>query len=494
MEKTILYINNEYCLSLKQLKAYFAKPLLPESSLFTELLTLQSDGLLAKWLGESGDEHELQLARELDAIPPRMADSDTDLMNELKRIFTGSHEGVTKPEPSQFLELTAIKCMANDKEVTLSTDGPSVYEGHIQLMKDEISKERMAAVFSLNFSFKIMKKVNEQYAVNLELNDGTRLVVGTLSPNQHRVGATVTIAAPVVFVNVHNQEDYVLTVDGKTWATVKLAVNLLPFMVKGVKFKMVFVEGGTFTMGATPEQDSDAKSNERPAHEVTLSDYYIGQTQVTQELWQAVMGSNPSLHTGDLQYPVEMVNWFDCQTFIDRLNKLLKDQLDGRKFHLPAEAQWEYAARGGRWGNGYKYAGSEVLDDVAWIDCRAIYPVATKTPNELGLYDMSGNVWEWCEDYYGGYSSAAQKNPTGPAGSNRVQRGGSWRSFNSCCRVSYRSDRSPGFKYDNIGLRLALTPFSKVYDNKERMAFMEMNYHYKELETHILERIKRRMT
>ena len=226
------------------------------------------------------------------------------------------------------------------------------------------------------------------------------------------------------------------------------------FTVNGVTFTMVTVEGGTFMMGATAEQGNDADDREKPVHQVTLSSYCIGQTEVTQALWQAVMGSNPSYFQGDLQRPVEQVSWDDCQTFITRLN-----ELTGKAFRLPTEAEWEYAARGGNKSHGYKYAGSNDINEVAWYRDNSSMPVATKAPNELGLYDMSGNVWEWCQDWYGSYSSNAQSNPTGPAsGSNRVIRGGCWGNYARLCRVSCRSYSGPGPSdaANGLGLRLAL--------------------------------------
>ena len=224
--------------------------------------------------------------------------------------------------------------------------------------------------------------------------------------------------------------------------------------VKGVSFNMVRVDGGTFMMGATSEQGSDAESDEKPAHQVTLSTYSIGETEVTQALWKAVMGSNPSNFKGD-QRPVEKVSWDDCQTFIQKLN-----QLTGRKFRLPTEAEWEYAARGGNKSRGYKYSGSNTISAVAWYDdnsSSSTHDVKTKQANELGLYDMSGNVWEWCQDWYGSYSSGAQTNPTGALrGSNLVDRGGSWRSNARNCRVAVRGHFTPDFRGINRGLRLAL--------------------------------------
>ena len=226
------------------------------------------------------------------------------------------------------------------------------------------------------------------------------------------------------------------------------------FTVNGVSFDMIAVEGGTFTMGATSEQGSDAYDDEKPAHQVTLSSYYIGKTEVTQELWQAVMGSNPS-YFSDTNLPVETVSWNDCQSFIAKLN-----ELTGKKFRLPTEAEWEYAARGGNKNQGYKYSGSKTIDDVAWNYSNSsskTHPVATKAPNELGIYDMSGNVWEWCSDWYGSYRSSAQTNPTGPnSGSHRVRRGGSWDYHAGYCRVSSRTGNYPTSRSYNLGLRLAL--------------------------------------
>ena len=229
------------------------------------------------------------------------------------------------------------------------------------------------------------------------------------------------------------------------------------FSVKGVEFKMIKVEGGTFSMGATSEQGSFADNDEKPIHSVTLSDYHIGETEVTQELWQAVMGSNPSWFKGDNQRPVESVSWKACQKFIKKLNRLT-----GKEFRLPTEAEWEYAARGGKYSKDYvyKYSGSNDADEVAWYGSNSggkTHSVKTKKANELGLYDMSGNVREWCNDWYGGYQSYSQTNPTGPSkGEYRVLRGGSWGNFDWCVRVSFRYFNSPGTRNDNYGLRLAL--------------------------------------
>ena len=254
--------------------------------------------------------------------------------------------------------------------------------------------------------------------------------------------------------------DYQLT---GTWEDAPVDTAMEVITVNGVSFTMITVKGGTFMMGATAEQGLDANSWEKPAHQVTLSQFRIGQTEVTQELWEAVMGSNPSWYKGDPKRPVEMVSWTDCQNFIEQLNHMI-----GRNFRLPTEAEWEFAARGGNKSQGYKFSGSEDVDEVAWhwdiipsqtpgAPGYGTQPVATKQPNELELYDMSGNVWEWCQDWYGNYSRDAQTDPTGPyAGSFRIFRGGSWSRSDVTCRVSFRNFNYPSTSDDTMGFRLAL--------------------------------------
>ena len=230
--------------------------------------------------------------------------------------------------------------------------------------------------------------------------------------------------------------------------------NVVPITVNGLTFNMIKVDGGTFTMGATSEQKKPF-DNEKPTHQVTLSSYYIGETEVTQALWNAVMGKNPSYFKGD-NLPVEKVSWEDCQKFIGKLNSL-----SGKRFRLPTEAEWEFAARGGNKSNHTQYSGSSNIDDVAWYDGNSglkTHSVKTKKANELGIYDMSGNVWEWCQDRKGSYRSNAQTNPTGPnSGARRVSRGGGWVDGVWCCRSSFRNFNSPGDRGNGLGFRLALS-------------------------------------
>lgn len=231
--------------------------------------------------------------------------------------------------------------------------------------------------------------------------------------------------------------------------------------INGVAFDMLPVEGGHFVMGATAEQHGEAWGNETPTHSVSLEVFYLGETVVTWALWQAVM-QEADAEEGDSNLPIIGKSWEDCQIFIQRLNVQT-----GRCFRLPTEAEWEYAARGGKQSKGYKFAGSNLLDEVAWYDKNSggkIHPVRMKKPNELGLYDMSGNVWEWCADWYGEYERAEEgeeetaHNPKGPKkGSQRVVRGASSTYYARSCRVSCRLGFEPtGKNYDGTGLRLAM--------------------------------------
>jgi formylglycine-generating enzyme required for sulfatase activity len=231
-------------------------------------------------------------------------------------------------------------------------------------------------------------------------------------------------------------------------------------------FKMVYVDdttrivlrpvkGGTFWMGSNA---SDAEYDEKPVHEVMLSDFYIGETEVTQQLWQLVMGTNPSSHKGAI-LPVERITWDECQVFVEKLS-----DMTGLPFRLPTEAEWEYAARGGQMSQGYTYAGSNNLDSVAWYtgNCRETQVVGRKMPNELGIYDMSGNVYEFCQDWYGPYSDKSQYNPTGPASSSknhRVCRGGAFVNPSNVqlyCRVTRRGVAWENNEYAHGGLRIVM--------------------------------------
>lgn len=238
--------------------------------------------------------------------------------------------------------------------------------------------------------------------------------------------------------------------------TMILVCKTKSFKVKGVTFDMLMVEGGSYMMGATKEQEQYAHDNEKPVHEVTVSSFYIGKYVVTENLWDAVMYGKKPKNNVSGEEPKTGITWNDAQSFINKLNKITKS-----KFRLPTEAEWQYAARGGKAGNGFVYSGSDNLSDVGWYDQNASnkHRVATADPNELGIYDMSGNVIEFCSDYYGSYSAEKQVNPKGPAtGNKRVVVGGSYSSGSKLCRVSSRIAMAPDKRYGDCGFRLVLEP------------------------------------
>ena len=244
------------------------------------------------------------------------------------------------------------------------------------------------------------------------------------------------------------------TNQSKSNKSISSSERVLQVSVDGVSFNMIRVDGGKFLMGATEEQLNDSDSDEMPAHQVVLSPYYIGETEVTQTLWKAIMHQNPSEFKGGKR-PVENVSWEDCQDFIKKLN-----QMTGYNFCLPTEAEWEFAARGGNMSRRCKYSGSNNIDEIARYDKNidgSTINVGKKTANELGIFDMSGNVWEWCQDWYGDYDSEDQLDPIGPVQSKkRVRRGGSWPDRSILCRVSSRGCSEPQDRGSNIGFRLAL--------------------------------------
>ena len=281
---------------------------------------------------------------------------------------------------------------------------------------------------------------NKYISVGAEPNHGTTARTATITLTAGAATATVNVTQNAATVSA--TKSFTVTGNGKT-----------------VTFNMKLVEAGTFQMGRAGSEDVAT-----PVHQVTLTkDYYMGETEVTQALWYAVMGQKPTSDGSQWEstyglgdnYPAYRVSWDDCQTFITKLNALT-----GATFRLPTEAEWEFAAKGGKKSQGYTYAGSNTIGNVAWYEDNSsskTHEVATKAPNELGLYDMSGNVWEWCQDWYGSYSSSAQTDPTGPSsGSNRVLRGGYWDNPASSCRVKFRFSHAPGYRNYFLGLRLVL--------------------------------------
>ena len=235
------------------------------------------------------------------------------------------------------------------------------------------------------------------------------------------------------------------------------SLQTLTFEVNGVPIRMQRVEGGSFVMGATPDQHDPDTYTDKPAHLVFLSPYYMATTEVTNRLWRAVMSEKEMLElSGYPEHPVSFVSWHEAQRFVRRL-----DSITGMPFRLPTEAEWEFAARGGAKSKHYRFAGGDISDSIGWLYSVAgnwTHPVAHKQPNELGLYDMTGNVAEWCQDLYGPYQLTTAPDPCGAdTGSFRIVRGGSYDEAKANCHLSVRRWYEPETSVGYIGLRVALS-------------------------------------
>lgn len=286
----------------------------------------------------------------------------------------------------------------------------------------------------------------------VEKLEGNRTYVLVLNQNGNTVRPTEPIAQSTV-----QQKPTTRLSSGTSGSTITIPVK------DGISIEMVKVEAGTFVMGATREGMRYEKMDKKelPAHKVSLTkEYFIGKFEVTQLLWNTIMKNNPSKNKGE-KLPVEQVSWNDCQIFIAKLNRIT-----GRKFRLPTEAEWEYAARGGNKSKGYLYSGSDIAEDVAWYNAvsgRRIgsghsHKVGAKHANELGLFDMSANVYEWCQDFWVEYNNQEQIDPVGPQkGINHVYRGGSWYTDVYKCYPSWRDYGNPDLRRDDLGFRLALS-------------------------------------
>ena len=422
----ILKINGEYCFSLEELKGFFSR--LDEEFVYEDLLDFGIHGDISEWLRGIGEQ---DLAEEIDKIDKSLGDSD--FINAMSRILSGNDlpKILVKKPYDECFSIESVSIIRDDKKAIVS------------------------------ISVMVRNGVKENYEIEIGSNWGKKSKLFNPSECEEDMGIEERYdfhrrSGKGDFGDVHLYVDgEEISFEYKSEKDEKEGKTGSIYEVNGVNFKMIKVEGGTFQMGATSEQGSDAYGDESSVHSVTLPDYYIGETEVTQELWKAVMGKNPSWFKYNPQKPVENVSWHDCQSFIKRLN-----ELTGKNFRLPTEAEWEYAARGGNKSKGYKYSGGNDINEMAWYKGNSnsqTHDVKTKSPNELGIYDMSGNVLEWCEDWFGYYSSSSQTNPKGPSsGSYRVLRGGSWKNGARYCRVSNRSNRNPGYGHLYSGFRLAL--------------------------------------
>lgn len=427
---TILYINQSHCTSLTQLKGYFWDSIDNNSDIYQDLLDYGRSLDISRWLQERGED---ALASQLKTIDSELCDSD--YFAEMCRILLGDNVQVSvKPDFLQCFSVENVKHEVLDTEATVSV------------------------------SLKVLMSVNENFELRIKTTWGDSIASELLNSYSSRNGDVMN--RKFVFRTQSNRDFGAITlfVDNILLLRTSITNDIVKDSIKvykigDVSFNMILVERGSFMMGATEEQ-KEPNNNEKPVHEVELpNDYYIGETQVTQGLWRAVMGELSSYFYDDRNKPMVRISWKDCQDFISKLN-----ELSGEEFRLPTESEWEFAARGGNKSNHTQYSGSNIFNDVAWGNgnCgNSLMPVARKQPNELGLYDMSGNVWELCNDWYGEYSNFPQSNPTGPTcGDYHVLRGGYYRGNAEYSRISSRtpfiSEKEIVWKDETTGFRLCL--------------------------------------
>ena len=411
---------------MEQLRSYFEETI---DSIFYDIIDYARSGDMFSWLREKG---ESDLADKVDSIDENLGDSE--YFSRLSALMTGKETASDSFEKPDF-----SKCF----------------------QVEEARLEESSGGMKVQVRLKVLSSVNETYELAVRTSWGIK--GDEVNPFQEEKDGILTKS--FIFRKRPNIDFkvVVLLADGIELKDVQcagLGGSVLEFEVGSCRFKMIRVEHGTFMMGATPEQ-KNPENNEKPVHKVTLTkDYYIGETPVTQKLWEAVMGNNPSRFRSS-DRPVDNVSWKDCQTFITKLNRSLSEKLEKKRFALPTEAQWEFAARGGNKSKHTQYSGSNNIKEVAWYDGNSggkTHSVKTKQANELGIYDMTGNVLEWCQDWYGRYSKETQTNPTGAgSGSNHVCRGGSWSYYACNCRLSYRLFYSPGYCDYLLGFRLVLS-------------------------------------
>ena len=410
---TTLYINEEHCTSLEQLRNYFEESPSYHSSLFYDLIDYARSGDMSAWLREKG---ESNLADKLDSIAGSLGDGD--YFSRLSALMTGNENMFVKPDFS--------KCFQVE-----------------DLYQEENSEEMKVQVL-----LKVLSPVNETYELAVRTSWG--LKGDTVNPFYEKKDGILTMSLkfrkrPGIEFKIIG-----LMADGKELEYKKCTESgkdVLEFEVGTCRFKMIRVEHGTFMMGATEEQGNDASSHEKPCHKEKVKDFFMMESVVTQELWEIIMGSNPSSFKGS-QRPVTNVSFHDCCTFIKKLNYLTKET-----FRLPTESEWEYAARGGKYKCNTVYSGSDQIEEVAWYyrnSNHATHNIKQKKPNKLGLYDMSGNVWEWCatknHSFNGEYTEHSYW---------YINRGGCVTSQKKGCRTTRRYYSHPKHKSCFLGFRLA---------------------------------------
>lgn len=447
--KTILFLNNQYIDSLSCLRQLFKGNI--NNSLRRDLLCAFQDGVISKWLGE-GDEECKTIKLALDKIDMNL--SNQEHIDKLKLVF--ANERVHTNTSIKFENYCVVEnvtyCRYNKYGNIINTPH-NIGQNGIKFEEDQ------KVNFQLVLAVKVVNPDNEIMDLKLSVNDKDNKCLYdsyTQFPINAQKNEIKHVSFHVELDEIKSGADMQLAVshvDKTIWETRILPVmEIVVGSMSKVTFNMIYVDGGTFDM-----RDNSIVNPAivNPAHKVTLSPFYIAETVVTQALWETVMNWNFFDFEGACN-PAENVSWEYCQNFIKNLNKMT-----GLNFRLPTEAEWEFAARGGNSSNHTLYSGSNNIDDVAWYSGNSglvTHPVALKKPNELGLFDMSGNVWEWCEDIYKPYPSKNQVNPHGPLfGSKRVVRGGSWNYSEKYCQVRFRHGYAQNMLFDGLGLRLAMS-------------------------------------
>lgn len=445
--KTILFLNNQYIDSLSCLRQLFKGNI--NNTLRRDLLCAFQDGVISKWLGE-GDEECKTIKLALDKIDMDL--SNQEHIDKLKLVFANErvHTNTSIKFDNYCVVENVTYCRYNKYGKIINTPH-NIGQNGIKFEEDQ------KVDFQLVLAVKVVNPDNEIMDLKLSVNDkNNKCLYESYKqlPINAKKNEIKNVSFHVELDEIKSGTDMQLVVsheDKAIWETRILKGNANMEVVVGsmskVTFKMIYVDGGTFDMGDNSFGNS--------THKVTLSPFYIAETVVTQALWKTVMNWNLFDFEGACN-PAENVSWGYCQNFIENLNKMT-----GLNFRLPTEAEWEFAARGGNCSNHTLYSGSNNIDDVAWYRGNSgsvTHPVALKKPNELGLFDMSGNVWEWCEDFYEPYMSNNQVNPHGPKfGSKRVVRGGSWDYLERYCQVSFRHSYAQNMLFDGLGLRLAMS-------------------------------------
>lgn len=468
----VLYLNNDYCYSLEDLRAIINQcaiigPKL-DNPLIIELLCALKDDRLKAFLEVGSDEEKLIA----DQLPDyKLCKDDDTLINAIFQCFDKTFQ-MKQIAFSDYIELVSVGAKI-DEDIYKEIPNNHVfhcYQGniHIELLAKFKIKKRVGLNLSLYLQYDYANEQHTSDVKSINLMDSENIIS---IPMHVEIKNIFPLDRLDLCMKIEKDQILSTTI----WQT-GIGGNQQIIPVKeGLNITMIKIIGGTFMMGATPEQSVEAEYDEKPTHSVTLSDYWLGETVVTQELWKIVMNDNPSYFKGP-NFPVENINWQDCQNFISKLNCLTN-----KNFRLPTEAEWEFAARGGLKSKGYRYAGSNTLEDVAWYSNNSSnkpHPVKQKQANELGLYDMSGNVLEWCQDWYETYKNENQKNPIGKIGSSRIVRGGSWSSNPQACRVARRGARTPFTgPNNNIGLRLVLD-----FDNNKKRCIQHVEKTTKEKE------------